>query len=118
MWWCCASLATAPAGTTPCWRSLMRVAALAGGAFARRRSSCGRRTCSWPPACGMLPLRVADHCQVAAGVGSARNQLPAYKMLPLRAIAPCELAASDCPHLLQLGHGRPPSFLVAFAAKT
>ncbi|RRT60161.1 hypothetical protein B296_00032832 [Ensete ventricosum] len=54
-------------GIAPCWRSLLRVAALAGDASARRRSSCRRRARSRLLACGMLPLRATarTYCNLA-----------------------------------------------------
>ncbi|RZS18023.1 hypothetical protein BHM03_00050276 [Ensete ventricosum] len=71
-----------PYGNCPLLAVATVSSSLAGGASTCRQSSCGCRTHSRPPACGMLPP-----------------------------------PAGGCPHLLQPGHGQPPSFLAAFAMK-
>ncbi|RWW40198.1 hypothetical protein BHE74_00054405 [Ensete ventricosum] len=92
----------------------------AGDSSARRRPSCWRRAHSRPPACGLLPLRVATPCR---GLGRSRS-CPRVTVAPeggrpLRAATPAGgHPCSRLPPCRWPSHARLPLLLITFAAKT
>ncbi|RWV81803.1 hypothetical protein GW17_00056745, partial [Ensete ventricosum] len=97
----------------------------AGGASAHRQPSCCCRVCSRPPACGLLPMRVAAPCK---GPGRSRS-CPRTAAAPAGGRPSCTMAmrvAALCrgpgrsrrPPCRWPGHAWLPLLLIAFAAKT